>query len=343
VVDDRFIPMPRSNVPVALIKSEAGIRDLALVRDYGSPHDVILDDTATVDLADGNVFYSIPRCDLTERPSCDAPPKLAYFTNDAWEVSLNPRHTGRALRELFDLSTEVELLRDYESPHDIPIGLDDVANFSDGPVFRTRAAQLHIFVNSLPFTEADGVKPKMTGREIAGLVHQDANQSDIKKLEGDSKHVIGPDEVVEIKNCDRFEVIRRNVTAGFEIARVERELALLRKGGARITIIAEPVPAVIYHDLAVHSGQPVATTDVLVTIPSGYPGGRLDNACLPVGSPVMNILPGAVQHVVTAALGRTWQQKSVHPHNAPGSQWDKNRHGFHTYYGEMLAWVNSRQ
>jgi len=44
---------------------------------------------------------------------------------------------------LFGYGLEVALFRDYESPHDQPIGLNDAVNFGDGCVFYIRETQPH--------------------------------------------------------------------------------------------------------------------------------------------------------------------------------------------------------
>ncbi len=79
--------------------------------------------------------------------------------DDRPEVTINPRQTGKSIRELFGFKDDVNLFRDYESPHDEPIGLEEAAPFDKGPVFYTRRqhTQLTIIVNNKRFTEAEGV------------------------------------------------------------------------------------------------------------------------------------------------------------------------------------------
>lgn len=341
LVNDQIVSMPRQCVAATVIRHQAGISaDHALVRDHNSPDDPLIDDAAVLDLADGNVFYSIPSCDVKPRPHCGSEPKRAYFVDDRWELAGPITQTGRSIRELFGLANEVELLRDLEAPNDAPVGLDDPATFGAGPVFRTRkdCGTLTIFVNNQLFSEANGVQHEMTGMQIAALVGMTPDNTDIFLVEGSGQAQIAADQVVKIRNRQHFRVIKKCVIAGFEGSRVERELERLREGGARVTFVASPA-AVIFHELPAFDGTKV---DVLVIVPPGYPGGMLDNACLHKDSPLLNILLGGVQHNITAN-GLEWIQKSLHPHNAPGNQWDKNRHGFHTYYGEMLAWVSKRQ
>ena len=185
LVDDEPIPMPKQLVTVAVIKAQAEIAPGSmLVRDYDSPNDMLLADTETVDLAKGNVFYTEPACDLKPRDHCGAPPKLALFVDDRPEVTINPNQTGKSIRELFGFKDDVSLFRDYESPHDEPIGLEEAVPFDKGPVFYTRRqhTQLTIIVNNKRFTEAEGVKRHMTGFQIASLVSDNPRNTEVFKL-----------------------------------------------------------------------------------------------------------------------------------------------------------------
>src|SRR4051812_7464947 len=77
-VDDKVIPMPERKVKATVIKGQASVgEDKVLVRDHNSPHDVIIVDDEVIDLADGNVFYTLAACDVQPRPGCAEPPKLA--------------------------------------------------------------------------------------------------------------------------------------------------------------------------------------------------------------------------------------------------------------------------
>lgn len=73
--------------------------------------------------------------------------------------------------------------------------------------------KLHIFINGIKFTEEQGVKPTMLGRDLANLVKVPAENADITRKNSDVK--IGLDEEVHVKNGDHFEVIRKKVEAGF--------------------------------------------------------------------------------------------------------------------------------
>ena len=342
-VNDVLVLLPR-HVTARLIKQEAAVApELVLVRDHGSPEDVPFEDDAKLDLAEGNVFYTLTRCEAKPAVGCPAPPKLAFIVDDRAEESLNPKQTGRSLRELFGFSAAVRLFRDYESSEDSAIGLDAEVIFGDGPVFYTRRPEkgLSIIVNKQTFGEADGVKEKMTGREIASLVSSQPDKTEVTRVKGKERIPVGLNETVEIHNCDEFCVIRTNVVGGYEVSRIEREITSLKENGGEITFVASPIACAVYHRLPTRTGYPhMPYTDVLVVIPAAYPGVMLDGAYLPTGSPLLGRVEGSPQGATVQALGRNWQLVSYHPHNGGGGPaWNKDRHGLHTYYTEILSWI----
>ena len=342
LINDTLFPMPRRHVQVAVLREQASIPAAhALFRDHNSESDPIVANGVIVDLAQGNVLYSEHANEGDQCGQPASPAKLAYAIDDRWEVVVKPAQTGQSLRDLFALAGDVELLRDFESPNDLVVQPSDDAHFELGCVYRTRrrAVVLAIKVNRLRFTENDGVKPKMQGREIAALVEQNPDQTKVERLTPHGAVAVGLDETVPVQNGDEFKVIRCNVNAGYQAARLEREIALMLERGAKVTLLAD-ASAVIYHDVPVRHGLPVASTDVLVKVPSGYPGGIIDNAFLPEGSPLLSLTVGATQHVETIS-GRRWTQKSIHPHTGNGIPWNKDIHGFHTYYTEMVNWLHA--
>lgn len=341
LVDDEIFPMPQQKVKASVIKAQASLTNgRVLVRDHNSPADVLIRDEDEVDLAQGNVFYTLEPCDAQPRPSCTEPAKLAFFADDRAEVTVRSSQTGRTLRELFSLSLNSHLVRDVEGKTDRPIGLEDAAEFKDGPVFYTRAvvSALHITVNARVFTEADGVKKVMKGYEIAELVYkQNPRETRVYEVSPQQRE-IGLDEDVEIQCGEGFDVIRKKVDGGYEAARVDHELAKLRESGQVVTKIDNPA-AVIYRDLRTRPSNAVASTDVLVLIPGGYPGQMIDEAFLPQGSPLIGKVKGKPQGGITAG-NRGWTKISYHPHNGGGGPaWNPAIHGFHTYIGELLSWL----
>lgn len=342
LVDDVGVSMPRRVVPVSVIRAQASVGDgFVLVRDHNSPNDVVLDDDGTVDLREGNVFYTLRRCDVQPRGGCRDAAKLAIFVDDRVEIVTRREQTGKFLLQLFGIALNVKLIRDHERPIDVPIGLDDAALYDDGPVFVTRQREdgLKITVNSRVFTEDDGVKPKMTGGEIAALVYPEKPQETCVRLTSAGDRLIEFAEQIVIALCATFSVVRKGVTGGHEQSRVGREVGKLTEGGAKVTVVDQPA-AVVYHDLAVKPGHSIDKTDVLVLIPGAYPGQMIDGAYLPQGSPLLGKVKGQVQGAISAH-NRTWQLVSYHPHtNGIGPAWDPTKHGFHTYIGEIMSWLH---
>jgi hypothetical protein len=341
LVDDAVIPMPERIVKVRVIKAQAGVvDDRVLVRDHNSPHDVIVGEDEVINLADGNVFYTLAACDAQPRQTCIEEPKLAFFVNDRAEVTVRSAQTGQTLRELFGLPLNASLIRDDEGKTDQPISPNETVEFKDGPVFYSRAvvAELSITVNSRKFTEHDGVQPIMTGEQIAALVYpQNPRETRIWEVSPE-KIEIDLDKKIEIEGCEVFDVVRKKVDGGYEVTRVDGELAKLRESGQPVTRSENPA-AVVYHNLRTRPGNAMPTTDVLVSIPDGYPGQMLDGAYLPEGSPLIGRVKGSPQAQI-AALSQTWRLISYHPHNGGGGPaWNPSIHGFHTYVGELLSWL----
>lgn len=75
---------------------------------------------------------------------------------------------------------------------------------------------LHIFVNRRKFEEGDGVKPKMTGAEIAALVEVPADNAVVRLESGPDRREIGINETIQIQNGMHFLVTRRVVEGGHE-------------------------------------------------------------------------------------------------------------------------------
>ena len=125
--------------------------DFVLVRDHGSQNDVILTDDALVDLAEGNVFRIISSCEAPPQATCTGPAKLAFVCDNEWEITLIGKQSGHSLNRLFGLPDDAVLLRDFESPHDVPITDSETVEFRDGPVFTCRnksaSREMKIVVN----------------------------------------------------------------------------------------------------------------------------------------------------------------------------------------------------
>jgi len=125
-------------------------------------------------------------------------------------------------------------------------------------------------------------------------------------------------------------------------ARLERELALLASGGQVAELVSGSEDVVVFRELPTAGagrGLP-ETTDAIAPVPAGYPS-TIDLAGLPEGSPLLaHVKGGGNRQRIVTAEGRRWIVVSYHPHgNGGGPPWDTARHGFHTYAGELLAWL----
>lgn len=170
LVSDGLFPMPRQKLVARDILDQSGAgSDVVLVRDHGSPNDVVFRDEDIVDLALGNVFYVLPRCDVQPRPTCSSPAKLAFVINDAWEVTLIGEQTAESLRRLLGEPEESKLFRDYESPNDQTIGPGERIHFPQGPVFYSRKksnSEIIIIVEGTPY---EWKKPTISYAEVVTL------------------------------------------------------------------------------------------------------------------------------------------------------------------------------
>jgi len=78
----------------------------------------------------------------------------------------------------------------------------------------TQAQELHIFVNRKKFDQAQGVRPQMTGGQIASLVGVPANNAEVQCESEPGKPEIGIDQEVPIKEGEHFLVTRQTVEGG---------------------------------------------------------------------------------------------------------------------------------
>ena len=73
---------------------------------------------------------------------------------------------------------------------------------------------LIIYVNRRKFDEGDGVKPRMSGGEIALLVDVPPDNAVVRLDRRGDKREIGKKEEIEIKHDDHFLVTRKVVEGG---------------------------------------------------------------------------------------------------------------------------------
>ena len=154
LINDQHVPAPQRRVRVSVLKAQGGVpEDHIMFRDSSPRGDVPLRDDEEIDLAEGNVYYSRQGCFEVPAIPCSGKPKFAFFVDDRHEETLNPRQTGKSLRELFNLKEDQCLLRDLDSPNDDQVKPDEAVEFAEGNVFITRCdssqpVEIKIFVNT---------------------------------------------------------------------------------------------------------------------------------------------------------------------------------------------------
>lgn len=206
LVDDKPTSAPSQKLLVRVLKHQAGVpADHVLVRDHGTEHDVVLNDDDEIDLVEGNVFYSVPKCDSRPRGGCPAPAKLAFFINDRFEETRR-NHTRQSLLDLFGIHSEVTLFRDRVSPDDQPITSDSRITYDDGPVFVTRGGEPSSTVQITINGDKYQIRP---GKHSVSAIKQTAippvPPEDILSQVIDKKLVpLAADGSVLVKGCEVF-------------------------------------------------------------------------------------------------------------------------------------------
>lgn len=102
--------------------------------------DDVLDDGSTLDLAEGNVFRTVPRCDVSGTSIGNGRAKKAVSVDDRFEIVVIDELKREDLLSLFGLPSTASIVRDFESPDDQEISPGAVVRLSDGPAFLTRGA-----------------------------------------------------------------------------------------------------------------------------------------------------------------------------------------------------------
>lgn len=214
LVDDVLVPLPRRLVNAQLVLDQSGTKPgFLLVRDHNSPDDQVFAPEDEIDLAEGNVFRTIPACEGTPNGRCKAPPKLVLFLNDRWELTTNPNQTKESLLRLFGRKSIV-LLRDYESPRDEVITDGEQIKFSDGPVFITREIPLTIKITvtvngqqvTLDQRSLSALELKRTAMKQGVNIQEDFVLYRVKE-NGDLSASISDDVQIEISQCDAFRCV----------------------------------------------------------------------------------------------------------------------------------------
>lgn len=204
--------------------------------------------------------------------------------------------------------------------------------------------EIHIFINRRKFEETDGVRLQMTGRQIAELVGVPADVAVVRRGNTGDSPEVGLDQVLEVRNGEHFLVTRKVVEGGYETPeRIRRELDKLAAGGQIARFFGGTREFVLYQDVPVGAqatGLP-GQTDVIVPVPGGYPASMIDLAGLPLGSGLLpRVAGGSNNQGIVLVDDRPFQLASYHPHNnGGGPPWDQTKHGFHTYFDHLLAWL----
>jgi hypothetical protein len=211
VIDDGLFPMPRAQMAARDILDQAGApKDVVLQRDYNDPIDHVFSDNDMVDLREGNVFKTRPRCGPVPCRDSNAKAKMAFIADDAWAVTITARQTGHSLKRLLGLPDDADLFRDFDSPNDERIANDVEVVFRDGPVFTVKSVSLTIKVNKKPVTVT---KRQLTGLEIKqAAIDQGVNIKisfvlyEMKK-DGDMGPAIPDDKRITVHDCDEFRCV----------------------------------------------------------------------------------------------------------------------------------------
>jgi hypothetical protein len=211
VIGDSLFPMPRQKLTARDILDQAGLGpEFILQRDHGDIYDEFLEDGAEVDLGLGNVFRAIPRCEAAPQPSCSSPAKLAFVLEDDWKVTLIAGQTGHTLKRLFGLPDDVELLRDYASPHDVPIQNEERVWFEDGFVFTARKLSITVKVNNLEVRSKKRRLSVLDLKRLAIAQGVSINESCVLyplKPDGSLGAALGDDVILTLKECDAFSCV----------------------------------------------------------------------------------------------------------------------------------------
>jgi hypothetical protein len=288
---------------------------------------------------------------------------IKFDENDGVE----PTMTGRELANLAKVPADNASITRKNS--DVQIGLDDPVHLKNGDHFeiiRDRVLagasensnkgkeKIHIFINNIKFDENDGVKPTMTGRELANLATVPADNASITRKNSDVQ--IGLEEPVNLKNGDHFEIIRDSVLAGFtesvevkpaHVLRIQKELEkLLLNSGINAKYIKTAQGEFVRYYGIDTDGKRLnlpGKTDVLVKVPDGYPTALIDMPAVPKESKLFKHVVGSTNPQETVTVDdETWTFVSYHPYNSGqgGLDWNPSQHGFHHYAIELFMWLH---
>lgn len=358
LVDDQIVPMPRHDVTGLLIREQAAVpADRMLVRDRQSPEDEYVADDESIDLRKGNVFRLVARCDVPPACAKTAPPKLAFFVDDCFEIVTNPDQTEASLRRLFNLPPKVDLLRDMESPNDHPLAEGEHFRFADGPVFVSCVVlEKHCCGEEGPphakryIIRVDKVrvvidKPKIKGREILERAKFDPAKTLLNQRIGKRFVPVGLDDIVDLTACgvERFTTLPNEQGEGRPMMRdfllPEEHSEMLDAARLRWeTVSNKGVKWLIIRGIPLPQAFVQEPTDVACQIPDGYPTTSLDMAFF---SPAVRRKDGkSISRTEASAeiQGRSWQRWSRH--YTTENPWKPGEYNVMTHYLLCLAWLD---
>lgn len=304
------------------------------------------------------MFRKVARCDIAATHSVSLePPKLAYFIDDAYQLSVNAEQTEASLRRLFDLHPKIQILRDLESPNDTPIGETEKVRFSDGPVFVTcvdieqhcgggeEPPPAHRWIFRVDDRRYVTNKPKLTGREILVLAGKNPaatmlNQKIKKRFEA-----IGLEQVVDLTTpgIERFTTLPNEQSEGRaatrrQVALPEEDMdALDASGVSWETILDGSGRWVLVHGIPLPDVFVATPTSVAIQIPSGYPPAALDMAYF---HPLVRRVDGQsipCTQATTQIEGASWQRWSRH--YTATNPWRPAEYNVFTHYLLTQAWL----
>lgn len=357
-VNDETVFTPGQEVSVQVLGHQANVpEDHVLVRDHASSNDVRLEDDAIVNLGDGNVFRSVPRCDYSGGASCDSPAKLALFVDDEWQETTRDDQTEGSIKDLFKLDARVQLLRDTRSSDDLPIEKGATLSFADGPVFVTCfVVEDHCGCNEQgPITKKYRIRiqgkrytvdtPSMTGREILILGGFDPEEYMLNQRISGRFTPVGLDECVDFTKpgVERFTTLPNEQTEGEPSGRrsfslpESDEAELQQSGLAWETVTESSGRWMLIHDIPIPGGLVQQTTSVAILISSGYPSASLDMAYFHPSIQRPDSKPIPQTQASVSIDGKQWQRWSRH--YTSKNPWKVGEYNVMTHYLLALGWL----
>ena len=130
---------------------------------------------------------------------------------------VRPEMTGAQIAALVSVPADSAVVHIESGADHREIGIHETVHIKNGEHFLVSSKEhLHIFVNRRKFEEGDGVRPEMTGAQIAALVGVPADTAVVRMESGSEHREIGVNETVHIKNGEHFLVTRKVVEGGNE-------------------------------------------------------------------------------------------------------------------------------